>query len=183
MTRQCLSWRIDFTLDYDVKNLWNCLLLLLCNKIWKIIIDFLHIIDLANLRCVCKRLREITSLDEKIRSYLVFSKKVFDLDFNQHLTLFLESIFDRLGFNFNLPEMLHFQYKVFPLFEYLQCDQFFAHLFNCSRSEASFSSCNFCSLLLVDNASVSFRSSIDHYFKLMFSKNVFSRTTWEIINV
>ena len=55
---------------------------------------------------------------------------------------------------------------------------FSVHLFNCSRSEASFSSCNFCSLLLVDNASVSFRSSIDHYFKLMFSKNVFSQTTY-----
>ena len=33
-----------------------------------------------------------------------------------------------LGFNFNLPDMLHFRYKVFSLFEYLQCDQFFAHL-------------------------------------------------------
>ena len=88
-----------------------------------------------------------------------------------------------LGFNFNLLDMLHFRYKVFSLFEYLQCDQFFAHLFNCSRSEASFSSCNFCSLLLVDNASVSFRSSIDHYFKLMFSKNIFSQTTSEIFNV
>ena len=60
---------------------------------------------------------------------------------------------------------------------------FSVHLFNCSRSEASFSSCNFCSLLLVDNASVSFRSSIDHYFKLMFSKNVFSQKTSEIFNV
>ena len=149
----------------------------MCKKIWKIIIDFLHIIDLANLRYVWKRLREITSLDGKIRSYLVFSKNVFDLDFNHNLTLFFESIFDKLGFNFNLPEMLHFQYIVFPLFEYLQCDQFFAHLFNCSRSEASFSSCNFCSSLSVHNSSVSFRSSIDHYFKLMFSKNVFSRTT------
>ena len=35
----------------------------------------------------------------------------------------------------------------------------------------------------MDNASVSFRSSIDHYFKLMFSKNVFSQTTSEIFNV
>ena len=60
---------------------------------------------------------------------------------------------------------------------------FFVHLLNCSRSEASFSSCNFCSLLLVDNASVSFRSSIDHYFKLTFSENVFSQTTSEIFNV
>ena len=63
---------------------------------------------LANLRCVCKRLREITLLNEKMRSYLVFSKNFFDLDFNHHLTLFFESIFDRLGFNFNLPDMLHF---------------------------------------------------------------------------
>ena len=99
---------------------------------------------------------------------LVLSKNAFDLNFNKHLTLFFESIFDRLDFNFNLPDMLHFRYKVFSLFEYLQCDQFFAHLFNCSRSEVSFSSCNFCSLLLVDNASVTFRSSIDHYFKLVF---------------
>ena len=85
----------------------------MCNEIWKIIIDFLHVIDLANLRCVCKRLREITLLNEKIRSYLVFLKNLFDLDFNQHLTLFFESIFDRLGFNFNLPNMLHFRYRVF----------------------------------------------------------------------
>ena len=41
-----------------------------------------------------------------------------------------------LGFNFNLPDILHFRYKVFSLFEYLQCDQFFAHLFNCSKPEA-----------------------------------------------
>ena len=53
----------------------------LCNEIWKNIIDFLYVIDLANLRCVCKRLREITLLNEKIRSCLVFSKNVFDLDF------------------------------------------------------------------------------------------------------
>ena len=37
--------------------------------------------------------------------------------------------------------------------------------------------------MLLDNASVSFRSSIDHYFKLMFSKNIFSQTTSEIFNV
>ena len=37
-------------------------------------------------------MREITSPYEKIRSYLVFSKNIFDLDFNQHLTLFFESI-------------------------------------------------------------------------------------------
>ena len=67
-----------------------------------------YVTDLANLRCVCKRLREITSLNEKIMSYLVFSKNVFDLDFNQHLTLFFQSIFDGLGFYFNLPNMLHF---------------------------------------------------------------------------
>ena len=118
-----------------------------------------------------------------MRSYLVFSKNVFDLDFNHHLTLFFESIFDRLGFNFNLPDMLHFRYRAFSLFEYFQCYQFFAHLFHCSRSEVSFGSCNFCSLLLLDNASVSFRSSIDHYFKLTFSKNIFSQTTSEIFNV
>ena len=59
----------------------------MCNEIWKIIFDFLHVIDLANLRCVCKRLREIALLNEKMRSYLVFSKNVFDLDFNHHLTL------------------------------------------------------------------------------------------------
>ena len=75
-------------------------MLLLCNEIWKIIIDFLHVIDLANLRCVCKHLKEITSFNERIRSYLGFSKNVFDLDYNQHLTLFFESIFDRLGFLF-----------------------------------------------------------------------------------
>ena len=171
------------TLDYDVSNTRECFLLLLCNEIWKIIIDFLRVIDLTNLRCVCKCMREITSLNEKIRSYLVFSKNVFDLDFNQHLTLFFESIFDRFGFNFNLADMLHFQCRAFSLFEYLQCDQFFAHLFNCSRSEVSFSSCNFCSLLLLHNASVSFRSSIDHDFKLMFSKNIFLQTTSEIFNV
>ena len=99
---------------------------------------------LANLRCVCKRLREITLLNEKMRSYLVFSKNFFDLDFNHHLTLFFESIFDRLGFNFNLPDMLHFRYRVFSLFEYFQRDQFLAHLFNCRRSEVSFSSCSIC---------------------------------------
>ena len=60
---------------------------------------------------------------------------------------------------------------------------FFCNLFNCSRSEVSFSSCNFCSLLLLHNASVSFRSSIDHDFKLMFSKNIFLQTTSEIFNV
>ena len=79
--------------------------------------------------------------------------------------------------------MLHFRYRVFSLFEYFQHDQFLAHLFNCSRSEVSFSFCNLCSLLLLDNASVSFRLSIDHYFKLMFSKNIFSQTTSEIFNV
>ena len=118
-----------------------------------------------------------------MRSYLVFSKIAFDLDSNHHLTLFLESIFDSLGFNFNLRNMLHFRYRVFSLFEYFQRDQFFAHLFNCSRSEVSFSSCNFCSLLLLGNASVSFRLSIDHYFKLIFSRNIFSQTTSEIFNV
>ena len=118
-----------------------------------------------------------------MRSYLVFSKIAFDLDFNHHLTLFLESIFDSLGFNFNLRNMLHFRYRVFSLFEYFQRDQFFAHLFNCSRSEVSFSSCNFCSLLLLGNASVSFCLSIDHYFKLIFSRNIFSQTTSEIFNV
>ena len=78
--------------------------------------------------------------------------------------------------------MLHFRHKVFSLFEYLQSDQVFAHLFNCSRSEVSFSSCNFCSLPLLDNASVTFRSSIDHYFKLTFSENIFSQTTSKIFN-
>ena len=56
-------------------------------------------------------------------------------------------------------------------------------MFNCSRSEVSFSSYNFCSLLLADNASASFRSSIDYYFKLMFSKNIFSQKISEIFNV
>ena len=174
---------MTLTLDYDLNNTRNCSLLLLCNEIWKIIIDFLHVIDSANLRRVCKRLREITLHNKKMRSYMVFSKNVFDLDFNHHLTLSFESIFDRLGFNFNLPDMLHFRYRVFSLFEYFQHDQFLAHLFNCSRSEVSFSFCNLCSLLLLDNASVSFRLSIDHYFKLMFSKNIFSQTTSEIFNV
>ena len=128
-------------------------------------------------------MREITSLNENIRSYLGFSKNIFDLAFNQLLTLFFESIFDSLGFNFNLPDMFNFRYRVFSLSEYLQCDQFFAHLFNYSRSEVSFSSCNFYSLLLLDNASVNFLSSIDHYFKFMFSKNIFSQTTSEIFNV
>ena len=118
-----------------------------------------------------------------MRSSLVFSKFAFDLDFNHHLTLFLESVFDRLGFNFNLPNMLHFRYRVFSLFEYFRRDQFFAHLFTFSRSEVSFSSCNFCSLLLLGNASVSFRLSIDHYFKLIFSRKIFSQTTSEIFNV
>ena len=113
----------------------------MCNEIWKINADFSHVIDLANLRCVCKRLREIDSLNENIRSYLVFSKKVFNLDFNHNVTLFFESIFDGLGFCFNLPDMLHFRYQVFSLFKYFQCDQFFAHFFYCSRSEVSFSSC------------------------------------------
>ena len=76
-----------------------------------------------------------------------------------------------------------FDIEFFSLFEYLQCDQFFARSFNCSRSEVSFSSCNYCILLLLDNASVSFRSSIDHYFKLMFSKNTFWQATSEIFNV
>ena len=164
---------MTLTLDYDVDNTRNYSLLLLCNEIWKINADFSHVIDLANLRCVCKRLREIDSLNENIRSYLVFSKKVFNLNFNHNVTLFFESIFDGLGFCFNLPDMLHFRYQVFSLFKYFQCDQFFAHFFYCSRSEVSFSSCDFCSLLLVDNAYASFRSSINHYFKLMFSKKYF----------
>ena len=125
------------------------------NEILKIIIDSLHVIDLANLRCVCKRLREITLLNEKIRSYLVFLKNLFDLDFNQHLTLFFESIFDRLGFNFNLPDMRYISdIEIFSLFEYLQYDQIFERSFNCSRSEVSFSSCNYCILSLLDNALV-----------------------------
>ena len=89
LTWQCLSWCIEFNLDYHVNNLRNCLLLSLSNEICKIIIDFLYVIDLANLRCVCKHLREITSLNEKIMSYLVFSKNVYDLDFNQHFNTFL----------------------------------------------------------------------------------------------
>ena len=75
-----------------------------------------------------------------------------------------------------------FDIKFFS-FEYFQGGKFFAHLLNCSRSEVSFSSCNFCSLLLADNASPSFCLSIDHYFKLMFSKNYFSQTASEIFNV
>ena len=65
--------------------------------------------------------------------------------------------------------------SVFSLFEYFQRDQIVEYLFNFSRSEVSFSSCNFCSLLLLDNAFVSFRSSIDHYFKLIFFKKLFHK--------
>ena len=79
--------------------------------------------------------------------------------------------------------MLLFRYKVFSLFEYFQCDKCFAHLLNCSGPEVSFSFCNFCSLLLADNVSASFRSSIDYYFKLMFSKNIFSQMISEIFKV
>ena len=49
LTWQCLSWCIEFNLDYHVNNLRNCLLLSLSNEICKIIIDFLYVIDLANL--------------------------------------------------------------------------------------------------------------------------------------
>ena len=68
LTRQCLVDILTLTLDYDVNNTRNCSLLLLCNEIWKISIDFLHVTDLANLRCVCKDLREILLLNEKMRS-------------------------------------------------------------------------------------------------------------------
>ena len=68
LTRQCLVDILTLTLDYDINNTRNCSLLLLCNEIWKIIIDFLHVNDLANLRRVCKHLREIILLNEKMRS-------------------------------------------------------------------------------------------------------------------
>ena len=44
--------------------------------------------------------------------------------------------------------------EIFSLFEYLLYDQIFERSFNCSRSEVSFSFCNYCILSLLDNALV-----------------------------
>ena len=97
-------------------------------------------------------------------------KKCFDL------------IFDRLSFYFDLANKLYFQYRVFSLYESFQCDQVLIHFFNCSRSEVSFNSCKICSMLLVDSASASFCSSIDHYFRLMFPESLFSKNVSKIFS-
>ena len=74
--------------------------------------------------------------------------------------------------------MLHFRYIVFSLFEYFQCDQFFAHLSNCSRSEFSCSSCEFCWLFLPDNAFI-FNVEKNNRFSLNILYG--SKTVYEII--
>ena len=171
------------TLDNDDDNNRNCSVLLLCSKIWKIIIDFLHFLDLVNLGFVCKRLREIALLNKKMEHYFTFSNRIFCLNVcNQSLTECFDLIFDRLNFYFYLIDKLYFQYIVSSLYESFQCEQVLIHLFNCSRSEVSFNSCEMYSMLLVNSACASFCSSIDHYFKLMFPESVFSKNISKIFS-
>ena len=115
--------------------------------------------------------------------YFTFSNRIFCLNVcNQSLTECFDLIFDRLNFYFYLIDKLYFQYIVFSLYESFQCEQVLIHLFNCSRSEVSFNSCEMCSMLLVNSACASFCLSIDHYFKLMFPESVFSKNISKIFS-
>lgn len=137
------------------------------------ILDFLQISDLANLRFVRRQMRELASLNKNFSQYLIFLSKFFLLNsYTQHLIECFQPIFDKLSFYLDLSDKLYSQYRLSLLRESFQCEQILIHLFNCSRSETSFNACNMCSVLLIDSASDCFRSSINHCFRLMFSESV-----------
>ena len=152
-------------LDNDDNNYhnWNCSVLLLCDEILKIIIDFLHILDLANLRFVCKRLREIALLNIKMKRYLTFSSRTLCSNiYNQCLKDCFDLIFERFSFYFDLADKLYFQYRVF------HCWILFSVIKFCSISliivglKHHLILVRRCSMLLIDKSS-------DSFFYFLFS--------------
>ena len=118
------------TLDNDDDNNQNCSVLLLCNEIWEIIIDFLHILVLVNLTFVCTRLREIALLNKKMEHYFTYLNRIFCLNvYNQSLKECFDLIFDRLSVYFDLADKLYFQYRVFSLFRVFSIDHYFKFVF------------------------------------------------------
>lgn len=138
-------------------------MLLLCDEILKIIIDFLHILDLANLGFVCKRLREIALLNIKMKRYLTFSSRTFCSNvYNQCLKDCFDLILEGSAF------ILIWQISYISNIEFFHCWILFSVIKFCSINliivglKHHLILVRRCSMLLIDKSS-------DSFFYFLFS--------------
>ena len=126
-------------------------LLQLNNEIWPIIIDFIPIRIVSELRFLCRRFHTISTLHNRLNHYRKISHGIFDT--GKLYKLFIDNynnvLFTRFKYYFNLPIVCYLRYRMQFIKNQFLCSHILSHLLDCPRSEFAVNRCYRCSRLHV----------------------------------
>ena len=131
-------------------------ILSLSNEIWFIIISYIPLHKLKELKFLYRRFRTIVTLSplhDKLEHYQRISYETFDVDtLYKTVTDLYNNFLRELEYYFNFPTMCYLIYRLQSVRDEILPSNVLFHFFNCPRSEFLSSKCGYCSYLLISIA-------------------------------
>lgn len=133
------------------RAVWQSVLLSLSNEIWMIIIAFISVKKLCQLRFLCWRFFTIVSLSKKIEYYRNISHNIVDVQklYKCFIHLYHNVLFDRLV-QFQQSTYLYLRFRLEPVKNLFLYSNISIHLFHCPRSNYALNNCSNCCRLSID---------------------------------
>ena len=155
------SLNLLINLDFVEKE--DCIIQNLHNETWSLILSFLSINDIANLKFLSKRFYKIVFFDKKMKYFSVNSHNLFDIEGYYH-TFFsmIDDFFYKIKKEVDELTFLFLKYSFEELKNIFMISNILYHLFSCPRSIFVQSNCDYCSRLFI---SESIRPINFNYFK------------------